>query len=364
MADAAKFDKQMSSQNGTEQTLCWCSVPGENIRVDGLGFFEQEGRWNRLPAELEPTLKRERPELLELASHTAGASLRFVTDSKEIWVRAKMTSAPYMAHMTPAGQCGFDCYLRKTNETNWCFRGLTKFPVGDDHLECCLADNIAEAAEVCINLPLYIGVEKMEIGIQPGAKLMPARPYADKKTIAVYGTSIDQGGCASRPGMAFPAILSRSLDREVFNLGFSGNGVGQPSLAEIICRLPGLELLILDIQANAGPQRLLRKNLPAFLDKLRSISPDLSVLVLSATPQADEEAYRKRAGHSFEEDEVFQKQEVERRQKAGDAHIRFASGRELLGTVGTEATVDGIHLTDLGFMVFAKHLEPHLKEML
>lgn len=42
--------------------------------------------------------------------------------------------------------------------------------------------------------------------------------------IVLYGTSIAQGACASRPGMAWGNIVSRSLEIPLINLGFSGNG--------------------------------------------------------------------------------------------------------------------------------------------
>lgn len=107
--------------------------------------------------------------------------------------------------------------------------------------------------------------------------MQPALPRKHRRTIAFYGTSITQGGCASRPGMAYPAILSRELDREVYNLGFSGNGVGMSGLASCFCSLPRLGALVVDIQPNAGPQGLLETNLPAFLDAVRGCAPQLPV---------------------------------------------------------------------------------------
>ena len=364
MADAAAFDRQMAAQSGPSQALIWVSLPDPRISLKGLGFFEKEGQLHRLPRKQREVLGKDYPELRELSSHTAGASLRFRTDSPQVWVRAEMNSAPYMAHMTPAGQCGFDCYLRSPLEDRWQFRGLTKFPVQQDYLECCLADHLEKEYEVLIHLPLYIGLSSLKIGLQPGASLKICRNFAHSGALAVYGTSIDQGGCASRPGMAYPAILSRELSRQIYNLGFSGNGLGQPEMADILCSLPDLRLLIVDIQANAGPQRLLEANLPAFLDRVRQLAPVLPILVLSATPQTDLTGYALRAGRSFRENEEFQQQEVNRRIQKGDRHIRFVSGRQLLEPVGTEATVDGVHLTDLGFSLLAQGLLPILKKML
>ena len=83
-------------------------------------------------------------------------------------------------------------------------------------------------------------------------KRQPA-PRAVSGAAAVYGTSIDQGGCASHPGMAFPAILARALDVQIYNFGFSGNACLEPEMADVLARVPGLRLLVVDAEANAGP---------------------------------------------------------------------------------------------------------------
>ena len=249
----------------------------------------------------------------------AGACLLFRTDSRAVWVKAAVNAAPYMAHMTPAAQCGCDCYLRALPDMAWQFAGLTKFSPQEDSFCCELARDLPPHTEVLVYLPLYIGIRSIAIGLEKGAQMQPALPRKHRRTIAFYGTSITQGGCASRPGMAYPAILSRELDREVYNLGFSGNGVGMSGLASCFCSLPRLGALVVDIQPNA---------------------------------------------EQFAREERFQQQEVERRKSRGDSFIWFASARDMLETVAKETTVDGVHLTDLGFWLLAQKLRPLLCRML
>ena len=244
MADAADFDRQMAAQNARGEEILWHEVPNENILVEGLGFFAEERRWNRLPQSLSGMLQAQRPALIELSSHMAGACLRFRTDSRAVWVKAAVNAAPYMAHMTPAAQCGCDCYLRALPDMAWQFAGLTKFSPQEDSFCCELARDLPPHTEVLVYLPLYIGIRSIAIGLEKGAQMQPALPRKHRRTIAFYGTSITQGGCASRPGMAYPAILSRELDREVYNLGFSGNGVGMSGLASCFCSLPRLGALV------------------------------------------------------------------------------------------------------------------------
>ena len=363
MADAADFDRQKAAQNARGEEILWHEVPNENILVEGLGFFAEERRWNRLPQSLSGMLQAQRPALIELSSHMAGACLRFRTDSRAVWVKAAVNAAPYMAHMTPAAQCGCDCYLRALPDMAWQFAGLTKFSPQEDSFCCELARDLPPHTEVLVYLPLYIGIRSIAIGLEKGAQMQPALPRKHRRTIAFYGTSITQGGCASRPGMAYPAILSRELDREVYNLGFSGNGVGMSGLASCFCSLPRLGALVVDIQPNAGPQGLLEPNLPAFLDAVRGCAPQLPVLVLSASWQT-KCGWNSTEAEQFAREERFQQQEVERRKSRGDRFIWFASARDMLETVAKETTVDGVHFTDLGFWLLAQNLRPLLCRML
>src|SRR4029078_5952866 len=92
--------------------------------------------------------------------------------------------------------------------------------------------------EFRIYFPLYNGIEKLEIGVPEAATFKPAPPFAAGiKPIVFYGRSINQRGCASRPGMAYPAILGRTLGLPVINLGFSGNGKTEPEIARLLAEL-------------------------------------------------------------------------------------------------------------------------------
>ena len=166
MADAADFDRQMAAQNARGEEILWHEVPNENILVEGLGFFAEERRWNRLPQSLSGMLQAQRPALIELSSHMAGACLRFRTDSRAVWVKAAVNAAPYMAHMTPAAQCGCDCYLRALPDMAWQFAGLTKFSPQEDSFCCELARDLPPHTEVLVYLPLYIGIRSIAIGLE------------------------------------------------------------------------------------------------------------------------------------------------------------------------------------------------------
>ena len=362
MKNAAAFDLRMAAQASEETDQNWHAVPGEGIEVRGLGFFEKDKAWCRLPLPFLPELQALRPALTELAFHTAGAALRFCTDSPEVWVRAALASPPYMSHMAPTAQCGFDCYARTGQPSEWKLAGVTKFELGRQRLCCRVAQDLPAGAQVQVDLPLYVGVQSVELGLAPGARLW-APPREPGPAVAFYGTSITQGGCASRPGMAYPAILERMLGLPVYNMGFSGNGVGSPALAPVLCALPGRGALVVDIEANAGPEGVLEHNLPRFLDAVRAYRPALPVLVLAGAAQSGE-AWDKGLAARAAGWAALEEKEVERRRAAGDTAVFFASARDLLWKLGAEATEDGVHLTDLGFYALARGLVPVLRGLL
>lgn len=359
--NAASFDPRMAAE-GAAQQLAWSAIPAPPVQVLGLGFFERERAWNRLPQSLLPVLRDQRPAMVQLAAHTAGAALLFCTDSPEIWVRAALCSPPYMSHMAPTAQCGFDCYVRGGHGERWQLAGVSKFEIGRARLCARLAQRLPGPVQVLVHLPLYVGVEQLELGLAPGARLWAA-PRPQGPAAAFYGTSITQGGCATRPGMAYPAILQRMLGTPMYNFGFSGNGVGLACLAPVLCALPDLGLLVVDIEANAGPEGLLPRNLPLFLDAVRACRPRLPVLVLGGTLQAQEAwdpAFaQQRAGWAS-----LQRSEVERRRAAGDCAVWYADVRPFLNELEAEATVDGVHLTDLGFYCLAQGLAPLVRGLL
>src|SRR5690606_269350 len=99
--------------------------------------------------------------------------------------------------------------------------------------------------------------------------------------LVVYGTSITQGGCASRPGMAYPSILARRLGIETLNLGFSGNGRGEPEVAHILAQLENVSCFILDYESNVPVAEDLRTTLTAFIPILRERHPDVPIIVIS-----------------------------------------------------------------------------------
>lgn len=337
----------------------WHSPVEEPFRLVGFPWFGQDKVYRRLPVKPDYPI---RPEVDYLANHTAGGQICFQTDSRQIWIKARLKAPADMVHMPATGQCGFDLYLGHPGEQ--VFYGVTKY----DHKATSYEYKLIETATadvrcVTINFPLYQGVEEVLVGLDPGARVLPFPAYACDDRLIFYGTSITQGGCASRPGIAYTNILSRRLNIETVNLGFSGNGRGEPEMAKIIAQITRPRCLMLDYEPNCVSTELLRETLPQFIEIYRESHPLVPILVVSRIPFSHDLVHEDVLQARRERGE-FQRQTVEALQQNGDANIYFYDGSTLLGDDYDECTVDGIHPTDLGFMRIANGLEPVLRQIL
>ncbi|WP_374016372.1 SGNH/GDSL hydrolase family protein [Paenibacillus thiaminolyticus] len=216
-----------------------------------------------------------------------------------------------------------------------------------------------------LNFPLYQGVKALAIGVHPDAVIEAPLPYHNDKKIIIYGTSITQCACASRPGMAYTNILSRRIPLEFMNLGFSGSGCREPEMTHIITEIANPAMLVLDYEANAINPDLLRQTLLQFIRIYRAAHPVVPILVISKMEFASESFVPELRQLRLEMGRT-QRETVEQLRQQGDSHLHFFDGSGLLGTDDSrfECTVDGVHPTDRGFMRMAGKLTPLFKQLL
>lgn len=354
-----KLDRNMRSQGAARTALEWHAPAVAPLQVTGLPWFGEERRYRRLPVRPVPPIP---PAVDELANCPAGAQVRFRSDSRQVAVRVKLTRAADMVHMPATGQCGVDLYVGDGAAAR--FYNVTKYNLREAAYEILLFDQPVRALRsFTLNLPLYMGVEAMEVGLEPGSRIKPPLPYHLKGPVVVYGTSIVQGGCATRPGMAYTNILGRRLDMEVINLGFSGNGKGEPEVARLVAGIADTRLFILDYEANTPGAAYLAGTLPEFLRLIRGHHPEVPVLVISRIafardPQVKTDRRDRTAKRQVEE------RFVAKVRRAGDRKVFFLDGTTLIRDDEHEFTVDGVHPTDLGFLAMADRLEPLVRRLL
>ena len=264
-----------------------------------------------------------------------------------------------MPHMPATSVSGVDLYRQRDGQWNFIGAGqATEFPTNVAQLATGLK---AAEAEYRIYFPLYNGVASVEIGVHKGAAFRIANRSDGKVApVVIYGTSITQGGCASRPGMSYPAILGRRMNVPVINLGFSGNGKSEPEVARLLSELKA-SAFVLDPIANLFSDQV-GERMPKFIEIIRSRHPNTPILLVESPLFPDMPFSAPRAERVNTSNDYLRKV-YEAQLAAGDQHICLVPACDLT-TDGGEGTVDGIHPTDVGFLKLADGLEPSLRTAL
>ncbi len=327
--------------------------------LEGKGWAQTKRRYDRLPAKAEAVV---RAPVWSLAGDSAGLRLRFVSDATEIKARWKVRKGDRMAlpHMPATGVSGLDLYVRDAGQWKWVGAGR---PQNSDTSEATLVKGLTAGVkrEFLLYLPLYNGIESVEVGVPPGAGFeRPPDRYAGRKPIVFYGTSILQGGCASRPGMAYPSIIGRALDWPIVNLGFSGNGKTEPEMAQLLAELDPAAYVI-DSLPNLDVAQV-KERIEPFVRQLRTAHPEVPIVLVENVSYADAGFIETRRS-KVSDANAYLRQLFARLTKEGDRHLHYVPSSFLLGGDG-EDTVDGTHPTDLGFARMAEGMQPILREAL
>jgi len=361
----SKFDRNMEVKKADENGLIWCMPYEKPFQLAGFHWFDQEKVYRRFPVQ-PPFPLSEGVEAL--AWCTAGGQVKFRTDSGKICLKVRLRDAGAMDHMAQTGMSGFDLYVGEPGQET--FYSVSRFPCGATEFSYELFDSaVRKSRNFTINFPLYKGVNDLAIGLQDGAKIEAPPTYRIDKPVVVYGTSITQGGCASRPGSCYTNILSRRLNMPFINLGFSGSGRGEPDVARNIAQIANPALLVVDYEANCVSYDTFKKTLPEFISILRAAHEKVPILVISKNRFAQEaldcESHNSNSQKSCREKcKVMQRSLVNKLQKAGDKNIHFLDGSKLLGKNYWECSVDGVHPTDLGFFRMADGIESAITNIL
>lgn len=321
--------------------------------VEGFGWREPGGELYRIPKQF--TEKEVNKGVLSLATHTSGGVVRFRTDSPYVTLRSELRNSSDMNHMPRSGSAGFDIY--QADEQGKLHYNTTVQP-GTAHIRGQIlerktnSDARGKLRDWAVFMPLYGGVKNLEIGVAPGSKLEAPTPHRIAKPVVFYGSSITQGGCASRPANNYTTMLCLAVDAPQINLGFSGSAKGEAAMAEAIA---GLEMaaFVLDYDYNAPSLAHLQRTHEPFFQAIRAKHPDLPVIMLSKCSWVDPKRR-----------DIIRKT-YENALAKGDKNVYFIDGAELFGEVGQDyCTVDRCHPNDLGFYQMYRRVLPELQKAL
>lgn len=342
----------------TEQALRWIDAFDRRIAIRGRGWpaeNDQKKHFRRLPDRATSELS----EGVQALSHCpASVFLSFFTAAPDISVRLTVTEFEQVNHMPATGLAGVELYYREGSRW-YAAAGAAPSPKERTITTSLMKNGSGQLREYRLYLPLYQQLEQIEIGLTPGARIKAAPSI--ERPVVFYGTSITQGGCANTAGSDFVSQLGRMLETEVANLGFSGNGRGEPEMARLISEIDA-RAFILDYAANAELE-LLRATLPKFVAILRKRHPLTPIVLLGCVPFNQSRWDRSCFTLLEQKRDVIMAHYIQAR-KAGDRHLHFIDGHGLLPMGESGVFVDGIHPTSLGFAILAERLRPQLSRIL
>lgn len=338
MNDISKIDKNFEVKTNIDKK----DIKFYNIKeapFDIYGVLWENGKYRRMPEKVAQSVSE---GVYRLHTNTAGGRVRFVTDSSYIAIYAKMDNPGKMPHFALTGAMGFDLY----QDNKFIQTFVPPFKMTDGYESLIKMKNEGERS-LTINFPLYSDVSELYIGLSENSTLKKATSYSNIKPVVYYGSSITQGGCASRPGMSYAGIISRKYNLDYINLGFSGSAKAEDDMIEYIKKLD-MSLFVYDYDHNSPSTEHLKNTHEKMFKAIRNEKRDIPIIIMS------------RPKYELTEDESERLKIIETTYKnaisAGDKNVFFIPGSALMELCKNEGTVDGCHPTDFGFASMAKAL--------
>lgn len=344
-----EIDKNLKVDKEINKTgLKFYHFEDEPFKLYGDIRREEDGLLRRLPREVAENTNS---GVLALSSNTAGGRVRFRSDTASVAVIAKYSNVTDMPHFPVTGRRGLDLYgdgvfistfIPPSDMPNLAFEA--KVGVSGERRE----------RDFTINLPTYENLIDLYIGIDEKASLLAPTPYKHEKPIVFYGSSITQGACASRPGNTYISHLSRWLDSDYINLGFSGSARGEDAIVEYIAGLD-MSVFVCDYDHNAPTvEHLEATHLPLYR-RMRAKNPDLPIIFMT------------RPSAVLHSDRIPRREVIKKTYdiaiSEGDKNVYFLDPTEHMPFMADEGTVEACHPNDLGFYFMAKALMPILQSL-
>lgn len=360
-----EIDKNLKVESAAGlNDVVFSSIRRDPFKVYGVYEDEVYGCYRRMPQDIANEVSA---NISELCCHTAGGRVRFATDSPYIAIRCKMKNIIRFPHITLCGSAGFDLYETVNGQDKYCgtFFPPISLPEGtyasyriemdNGYTSVIHTGGDEQLRSYTIHFPLYNDVESLEIGLREGARLDVGHAYIPNELIGYYGSSITQGGCASRPGNAYSNIISEHLNMDHINLGFSGSALGETLMAKYIAKLP-LSVFVYDYDHNAPTPEHLEATHEPFFKIIREARLELPIIMIT------------RPNRYGEEDTLIRREIIyktyQNAKEAGDNNVYFVDGGSLFeGMFRDCCTVDGAHPNDAGFVRMANRIIEIIREI-
>jgi len=361
MKTIADIDKNLKIVTSIEKDdVVFLDVREAPFKVYGLYDYKNEPEFIRMPKEVGDGANE---GVKKLNYSTAGGRVRFATDSQYIAIKVEMPWLNSMSHMARCGIAGFDLY--EDGEMGSFFQRSflppAYAPLEEEGYETIVEFRDRKMRYFTMNFPLYNAVTNLYIGLQKDAKISEGKKYKIEKPVVFYGSSITQGGCASRPGNCYQGHLSRRFDFDYINLGFSGSAKGEDIIADYIASLD-MSVFVMDYDHNSPTTETLKDTHEKMFLKIRKNHPDLPVIFITL-PDYYEHCEGEPWDKSERRDVVYRT--YRNAKEKGDKNVYFIDGQSLFAGPDRDAcTVDRCHPNDLGFYRMYETIAPVLQEAL
>ena len=364
--DIKSVDKNFDTSFIVPEDLEWHSIRECPFSVHGVTYSEEEGVYRRLPKEVADATN---DGVAMLSTNTAGGRVRFITDSPYVAVRMEEPFVSPFPHMTLAGQCGISLFVNNAF-TGSIMPNYDQLVAGDVARGGCgkiVFDGIkypyatgGGLYQVEIFLPLYNAVNNVYIGLKKDCTLQEATPYQYANPVLFYGSSITQGGCASKPGDDYVNMLCRMLDTDIWNLGFSGSARAEQVMVEYIAA-QNPSVFVLDYDHNAPDAGHLAKTHFALYEAVRKAHP-ITPIIMMTMPTI--EGYETREWYRPRREEILKS--FAKAKELGDNNVYLVDSYGCFGASvkGECGTVDDCHPNALGFLRMAERVYPVLERLL
>jgi hypothetical protein len=325
------------------ENIIYYNIKDEPFGIYGLYNPKEEDVFKRMPDDVAKATSKD----VEFhAKETAGGRIRFTTDSPYVAIKAEMPYVANFPHMPVTGTSGFDLYVHEGGKD--VYKG-TFMPPSDmkNGYESVIHFSDRKTRNITIHFPLYNHVNKVFAGLQKGSFLGSGHRYKYEKPIVYYGSSITQGGCASRPGNCYTNIISATLDCDHINLGFSGSAKAEDPIAEYIASLD-FAIFVYDYDHNAPTCEYLEATHERMFLRIREKQPNKPIILMSR-PDFD----------ASKESSILRRNIIRKTYTnalaRGDKNTYFIDGEKLFMEKYRDAcTVDNCHPNDAGFVRMAE----------
>ena len=355
-----EIDKNFDIVSENEDGLKYYNIPCEPFDIYGVIYEEAISRFVRMPSSVANEISS---SVSALNTNTAGGRIKFSTDSERVSISVKYSSLTSVSHMSVLGSSGFILLEERENKTVFVYSYMPNYYCNDkeDATEngytVTKQVNDGKLRNYILYFPNYNDVVELKIGLDENAVVGHGKKYADKNPVLYYGSSITQGGCASRADNTYTALISKWTNVDFINYGFSGSAVGEIKMAEYLASID-CSVFVYDYDFNAPTPEFLEQTHLPFYRAYREKRPNTPILIIS-NPDTDE--------NFMDAKERFNviKKTYDTLIKEGDKNVYLINGKQLYGRDCREnCTVDGTHPNDLGFYKMAKRIMRTIAKLL